>query len=394
MNGDAASEGLVADVTTRRGDFALDVSLRVAPGETLAVLGPNGSGKTTLLQTIAGTLAVDRGAVHLAGRELGSAEPGRPRRHVGPEGRRVGLLGQQPLLFPHLSALDNVAFGPRAQGMGASASRETARRWLARVGLAELASRRPLALSGGQRQRVALARTLAARPEVLLLDEPFTALDVETGPEMRALIAERPWPAPIPILLVTHDPLDAIVLADRAAILHDGRIVQQGATAEVLGHPASPFVAALAGVNLVIGVVDADGDIVASPTGTGTAGTGVAGSMGSATSTGAGPVLRAAGAPPASGTRVAAVFSPGAVHVAPTVSGGAAASVNSWTGTVAVLQPVPGGVRIGIAEHPRLFVDVPSAAAVSLDLSTGARLVFTIPATEVSVRALPAAVLR
>lgn len=385
MSGGAASEGLVADVTTRRGDFALDVSLHVAPGETLAVLGPNGSGKTTLLQTIAGTLAVDRGAVHLAGRELGSAEPGRPRRHVGPEGRRVGLLGQQPLLFPHLSALDNVAFGPRAQGMGATASRETARRWLARVGLAELASRRPLALSGGQRQRVALARTLAARPEVLLLDEPFTALDVESGPEMRALIAEHPWPVPIPILLVTHDPLDAIVLADRAAILHDGRIVQQGATAEVLGHPASPFVAALAGVNLVIGVIDADGDIVAGAASTGTA---------SAASTGAGPVLRAAGTPPTPGTRVAAVFGPGAVHVAPTVPGEPAASVNSWTGTVAVLQPVPGGVRIGIAEHPRLFVDVPSAAAVSLDLSTGARLGFTIPATEVSVRALPAAVLR
>ncbi|MFB9309054.1 molybdate transport system ATP-binding protein [Agromyces hippuratus] len=385
MSGGAASEGLVADVTTRRGDFALDVSLHVAPGETLAVLGPNGSGKTTLLQTIAGTLAVDRGAVHLAGRELGSAEPGRPRRHVGPEGRRVGLLGQQPLLFPHLSALDNVAFGPRAQGVGSTASRETARRWLARVGLAELASRRPLALSGGQRQRVALARTLAARPEVLLLDEPFTALDVESGPEMRALIAEHPWPVPIPILLVTHDPLDAIVLADRAAILHDGRIVQQGATAEVLGHPASPFVAALAGVNLVIGVIDADGDIVSGAASTGTA---------SAASTGAGPVLRAAGAPPAPGTRVAAVFGPGAVHVAPTVPGEPAASVNSWTGTVAVLQPVPGGVRIGIAEHPRLFVDVPSAAAVSLDLSTGARLGFTIPATEVSVRALPAAVLR
>ncbi|MFB6609818.1 sulfate/molybdate ABC transporter ATP-binding protein [Agromyces sp. NPDC056379] len=374
MSGGAASEGLVADVTTRRGDFALDVSLRVAPGETLAVLGPNGSGKTTLLQTIAGTLVVDRGAVHLAGRELGSAEPGRPRRHVGPEGRRVGLLGQEPLLFPHLSALDNVAFGPRAQGMGASASRETARRWLARVGLAELASRRPLALSGGQRQRVALARTLAARPEVLLLDEPFTALDVESGPEMRALIAEHPWPAPIPILLVTHDPLDAIVLADRAAILHDGRIVQQGATAEVLGHPASPFVAALAGVNLVIGVVDADGDIIPG--------------------NGAGPVLRAAGEPPAPGTSVSAVFGPGAVHVAAIAQGEPAASVNGWTGTVAVLQPVPGGVRIGIAEHPRLFVDVPSAAAVSLDLSTGARLGFTIPATEVSVRSLPAAVLR
>jgi molybdate transport system ATP-binding protein len=210
---------------------------------------------------------------------------------------------------------------------------------------------------------------------------------------MRALIAERPWPTPIPILLVTHDPLDAIVLADRAAILHDGRIVQQGATAEVLGHPASPFVAALAGVNLVIGVVDADGTIVSGTTGSASA-AGTAGTQGTTGTASPGPALRGAGAPPAPGTRVSAVFSPGAVHVASTVQGEHGASVNRWTGTVAVLQPAPGGVRIGIAEHPRLFVDVPSAAAVSLDLSAGARLEFSIPATEVSVRPLPAAVLR
>ncbi|WP_139416560.1 sulfate/molybdate ABC transporter ATP-binding protein [Agromyces laixinhei] len=370
MSDAAASAGLVAAVTTRLGDFSLDVSLQVAPGETLAVLGPNGSGKTTLLQTIAGQLAPSRGSVHVDGRELSDAEPGRALRHIPPEDRRVGLLGQQPMLFPHLSALDNVAFGPRAQGAGVQASRETARRWLERVGSPELAARRPAALSGGQQQRVALARTLAARPEVLLLDEPFAALDVETAAAMRALLTDRPWPTPIPILLVTHDPLDAIVLADRAAILHDGRIVQRGTTAEVLGHPATGFVAALAGVNLVIGSVDDDGVVVSSMSGAEAA-----------------PALRGAGTPPAPGTPASAVFSPGSVHVTPAGPGESAASANRWIGTVAVLQPVPGGVRIGIAEYPRLAVDVPSAAAVALDLATDARLMFTVPASEVSVRA-------
>ncbi|MGW9631623.1 sulfate/molybdate ABC transporter ATP-binding protein [Agromyces sp. NPDC055520] len=382
MSGPGASGGLAADFRAELGDFSLDVALRVAPGETLAVLGPNGSGKTTLLLAVAGHLAVSAGSIHVDGRELSAAMTGRRGRRVAPEGRRVGLLGQQPMLFPHLSALDNVAFAPRSQGAGAQAAREVAGRWLERVGLAEFAARRPAELSGGQQQRAALARTLASRPAVLLLDEPFAALDVESGAVMRGLLADAPWPTPIPTVLVTHDPLDAIVLADRAAILHDGRIVQQGATAEVLGHPATPFVAALAGVNLVVGVIDASGDLVASGDGGADVDTGI-------TLRGPGLSLRGTGEPSAPGTSASAVFSPGAVHVSPAGQGEHAASVNRWIGTVAVLQPVPGGVRIGTAEHPGLAVDVPSAAAVSLDLASGARLAFSVPAAEVSVRVRP-----
>lgn len=366
MTGSEASADLVAELTTVVGDFVLDASLRVAPGETIAVLGPNGSGKSTLLQTIAGHLEPSAGFVRVGDREL-SRVASRSRHSVALERRHVGLLGQHPLLFPHLSALENVAFGPRAQGERAGVARESARHWLDRVGLSGSAARRPSALSGGQQQRVALARTLAARPRLLLLDEPFASLDVQSAADMRGLLAERPWPGPLPTVLVTHDPLDAIVLAHRAAVLHDGRIVQQGTTAEVLGHPETPFVAALAGVNLVTGVGDSHGGVIAdsvSPL-----------------------ALHGTGTRAIAGMPASAVFSPGAVHVAPAMEHEPAASApNRWHGTVAALRPVPGGVRIGVAEHPELAVDVPSAAAVSLDLTTGARLAFDVSPADVSVR--------
>jgi molybdate transport system ATP-binding protein len=366
MTGSETSADLVVELTTVVGDFVLDASLRVSPGETLAVLGPNGSGKSTLLQAIAGHLEPTTGFVRVGDRELSRAAS-RSRYGVALDRRRVGLLSQHSLLFPHLSALENVAFGPRAQGERAGAARQSAHHWLGRVGLSGSAARRPSALSGGQQQRVALARTLAARPRVLLLDEPFASLDVQSAADMRSLLAERPWPGPLPTVLVTHDPLDAIVLAQRAAVLHAGRIVQQGTTAEVLGHPETPFVAALAGVNLVAGVGDSGGGVLAD--------------------SGAPLLLHGAGAPATAGMPASAVFSPGAVHVMPAIEHEPATSApNRWRGTVATLRPVPGGVRIGIAEHPALAVDVPSAAAVSLDLTTGARLEFSIPATEVSVR--------
>ncbi|MDQ0895209.1 sulfate/molybdate ABC transporter ATP-binding protein [Agromyces ramosus] len=373
--GAGASAGLEAAFTATVGSFTVEAELAVAPGEIVAVLGPNGAGKSTLLAAIAGHLAPPTGFVRVGGRDLARRRSDGSLWEVPLERRRVGLLGQQPLLFPHLSALENVAFGPRAQGGHAAASRRTALRRLEEVGLADLAERRPAELSGGQQQRVAIARALAARPELLLLDEPFASLDVQTASDMRRLIATLPGDERIPTLLVTHDPLDAIVLARRAAILHDGRIVQQGATAEVLGHPATPFVAALAGVNLAAGV------------GSGDDGVAITAATGDSVL-----VLRGVGERLVAGRAATAVFSPASVHVRPAAEGAAAASaepsVNRWIGTVALLRPAPGGVRIMTAEHPDLAVDVPSAAAVSLDLAPGARLAFTITATDVSVRVI------
>ena len=368
MTGAGASGGLEASFTAMVGEFVVEADLAVAPGEIVAVLGPNGAGKSTLLATIAGHLSPRTGFVRVGARELARRRPDGSLLEVPLERRRVGLLGQQPLLFPHLSALDNVSFGPRAQGEHATAARRTAMRWLEQMGLADLAERRPAQLSGGQQQRVAIARALAARPELLLLDEPFASLDVQTAADMRRLVATLPAEEGIPTLLVTHDPLDAIVLAHRAAILHDGRIVQQGATGEVLGHPATPFVAALAGVNLAAGIGTGDGAIAV----VGTSGTRI--------------LLRGVGDRLVAGGAATAVFSPGSVHVAP-AEASVEASPNRWVGTVALLSPAPGGVRIVTAEHPGLAVDVPSAAAVSLDLAAGARLAFAVAESDVSVRA-------
>ncbi|MFF2389665.1 sulfate/molybdate ABC transporter ATP-binding protein [Agromyces sp. NPDC058104] len=384
MTGDGASGALVAEVVSERGAFRLEAALRVDRGEVLAVLGPNGSGKSTLLATIAGLIAPTRGTVRLGERELAHAgADGRRPSALAMDRRRIGLLGQEPLLFRHLSVLENVAFGPRSQGRRAADARAEAQRWLERVGGAEFAARRPAQLSGGQQQRVAIARTLAARPELLLLDEPFAALDVPTAAAMRRLLGELCAETATPTVLVTHDPLDAIVLAARAAVLHDGAIAQVGPVAEVLGHPATPFVAALAGVNLALGVARPDGGVDVE---------GADGARLALVPAAARAADRAdvdAQLPPV-GRPASAVFSPGAVHVAPTDVGDAGASAaavpNRWVGTVALLQPAPGGVRLTTVEHPELAVDLPGAAAVALDLRPGARFAFRVAPEEVTVR--------
>ncbi|GAA5145646.1 ATP-binding cassette domain-containing protein [Pseudonocardia eucalypti] len=255
-----------AGVTVRRREFTLDVSVSLAKGEVLAVLGPNGAGKSTLLGVLAGLLRPDAGRVRLGDRVLTDVPAGV---HVPAHRRGVGLLAQRSLLFPHLTAEANVAFGPRCAGVRRAKAGETARHWLAEVDAAELGHRRPSALSGGQAQRVALARALAVSPELLLLDEPLAALDVDSAPAMRALLHRVVRDAGTTGLLVTHDVLDALVLADQVAVLADGSIVEYGPTREVLTRPRSPFAARIAGLNLVPGVAvpgglrTADGLLVA-----------------------------------------------------------------------------------------------------------------------------------
>lgn len=228
----------------------VDVSFELAPGETLAVLGPNGAGKSTLLALLAGLLAPTAGRAELGGRLLFDVGPG-SRVLTEPRHRGVALLAQEALLFPHLTALENVAFGPRSRGEHRAAARATARHWLERVGVVDLAFRRPAQLSGGQAQRVAVARALAADPSLLLLDEPLAALDVAVAPAVRALLREVL--ADRSAIIVTHDPLDAFLLADRVLILDAGRVVEAGRTREVLTRPVTAFGARLAGLNLLMG---------------------------------------------------------------------------------------------------------------------------------------------
>lgn len=253
---------LSADVLVRRGTFELDATIEVEGGEVLALLGPNGAGKSTLLHAIAGLVLPEVGKVDVNGRMLTRVTGDRGRRmFVPPRHRGVGLLGQDPLLFPHLSAVHNVAFGLRAHGIRSPQARRTAEEWLDAVGLAGLGHRKPGALSGGQQQRVAIARVLAARPSVLLLDEPMAALDVQTAAAVRTLLKERLAETGIPAVLVSHNVLDAIVLADRVAVLHDGRVVEEGDTSSVLGARATQFIDELTGTGPVSAVAGADGSV-------------------------------------------------------------------------------------------------------------------------------------
>jgi len=355
---------LEAGIVVRRGTFTLDVELSVADGEIIALLGPNGAGKSTLLGAISGLIRPDSGHVRVAGRVV-TERTASARVSVPPERRRIGLLSQDPLLFPHLTAVENVAFGQRAQGRPRSDARRDAHEWLDAVGLAEFADRKPTALSGGQQQRVAIARALAARPDVLLLDEPLAALDVQTATHIRRLLSERLAQSATTTILVTHDVLDAVVLADRCAILNDGQIIDDGPKSRVLGHPKNQFIAALAGVNLVVGVSDgADGVVQAD-------GRVLHGHV-------AGRHTVEAGQP------VSAVFSPSAIDVRNQRD--ESADANRWTATIESLEPSAGGIRIRVREDADLIIDVSPAAAVGLVLSAGTAISVSVDPVAVTIR--------
>ncbi len=246
---------LRVDLQLRRGALHLEVALEVADGEVVALLGPNGAGKTTALRAIAGLLAIDGGRIELDQQVLDDPVEGV---FVPPDERHIGVVFQDHLLFPRLSALENVAFGLRARGMGKQEARAIAAGWLDRVGLSDHAGDRPGSLSGGQAQRVALARALAPSPRLLLLDEPLAALDASRRAEVRSDLRAHLRTFPGARLLVTHDPVDAVVLADRLVILEHGRVAQAGTTAEVVAQPRSRFVADLVGLNLLHAVRTGD----------------------------------------------------------------------------------------------------------------------------------------
>ena len=232
---------LLADVTTGLRSFELSVRLDVGC-ETLALVGPSGAGKSTVLRAIAGITSPDAGRITLGDVVWFDAAAGV---RLPPERRSVGMVFQDYALFPHLSVRDNVAFG-------AAASVDDL---LERMRIAPLADARPGTLSGGERQRVALARALARAPRVLLLDEPLAALDAHTRTAVRAELQDLLAALALPSIVVTHDFGDAAALADRAAVIVDGRLRQQGTIAELVAAPADAFVAAFTGANLLTGVV-------------------------------------------------------------------------------------------------------------------------------------------
>jgi molybdate transport system ATP-binding protein len=342
---------LWADFSLRLGTLELDVELSAPARAVTAVLGPNGAGKSTILAVLAGHLAIDTGSVTLDGRTLDAP----PDTFVPPEHRHMGIVHQDYLLFPHLTALDNVAFGPRAAGRSSRDARARAADLLERVGVASHAGARPRELSGGQAQRVALARALATDPATLLLDEPLAALDAGTRVDVRRDLRRYLLDFPGPTLLVTHDPIDALALADHVAILEAGRLTQTGTIAEVTSRPRSRYVADLIGTNLVHG--DATGTTVATDTG-----------------------LILAAARPQQG-EVFVTIAPGAIalhHRQPEGS-----PRNRWPATVERVDRLGDRVRVRLAPPVGLVAEITPAAAAELALGEGDEVWASVKATEI-----------
>ena len=335
------------------GTLVLEVELAVATGELVVLLGPNGAGKTTLLRAIAGLVPLERGRVVLDGDVLEDTAAGT---WVPTEQRPVGFVFQDYLLFPHLSALENVAFGLRARGLPKAEARRRAAGWLERVGLATHAGVRPRALSGGQAQRVALARAMVGDPRLLLLDEPLAALDAATRTEVRRDLRRHLASFDGTRLLVTHDPLEAMALADRLVVLEGGHITQTGSPAEVSGRPRSRYAAELVGVNLFHG--HADGHAVKLP----------------------GGVLVVAD--DHHGEVFAAVHPHAvALHRQPPEG----TPRNIWPGTADALEVVGDRVRVRVSGTVPVVAEVTPAAASELRLADGGPVWATVKATEVTV---------
>jgi len=230
------------------GDAVLaDLDLTVPSGAVAAVLGPSGSGKTTLLRVLAGFLKPTAGTVSFGDRLVAGAGPGFPHAFVPPEKRRIGIVPQEGALFPHLDVSANVGFGLPQSPSGRAESATRIAEVLEMVGMADYAHARPHELSGGQQQRVALARALAPRPDVILLDEPFTALDAALRVRLRAEVRELLGGLGTTAILITHDQEEALSTADLVAVLRDGRIVQVGTPLGVYDVPADLDVARFVG---------------------------------------------------------------------------------------------------------------------------------------------------
>ena len=353
----ASPRVLDARVELRLGTLHLDVELRVNANELVVLVGPNGSGKSSLLRAIAGLVPIDAGLIRLEDTVLDDPGAGI---FVPPEKRPVSLMFQDGLLFRHLDALDNVAFGPRAQGVRKAAANARALELLTSLGLEVEAHAKPHELSGGQAQRVALARALAVEPRALLLDEPLAALDARTRVEVRRTLRDQLATFDGVRVLVTHDPLEALTLGDRIVVIDAGAIVQIGTADDIRRHPKSPYVAALLGVNLLAGrlagagrfELDAGGELQVASTETG-------------------PAI--------------AVIDPNAVTLFTNEPSGSVR--NCWRAVVTDVDQAPDRVRVHFDAPIPLVADVTPAAALELALAPGVAVWCAVKATALQVHA-------
>ncbi len=363
--------GFRASVRCTVPDLVADIE--VAPGDTLGIIGPNGAGKSTLLSIVAGLRRTPDSRVAVGPRILQG-----DRIFVEPHRRSVVLLEQKARLFGHLSVRRNVEFGPAAAGLSRKDTRDRAQRWLDAVGVADLADRMPSGLSGGQAQRVAIARALATEPEVLLLDEPFAALDVDVAQQMRSLMRRLLADRAGMTVLVTHDLIDVVSLADRISVIDGARIVQTGPTTSVLTRPESAFAATLAGTNLILGQLRDAGTVVADD------GVRVVGTAAESPANPESPATKRPANAPAMAGPAAAAFSPRAVAVYLRDPQGSPR--NSWHGVVE--DVIPQGDRVLVRTRcgtHRIGAEVTWASVIELDLSPGTEVVLTVKATEVAI---------
>lgn len=344
--------GLHLAGTIKAGSLLVDVDLHVEPGETVAVLGPNGAGKTTLLRGMCGLIPLTSGAMRLEGRVLDDASG----TFVPPEARSIGVVFQDLFLFPHLDVSENVAFGPRANGVRRHDARRLATEMLEGFGLEELHAARVGELSGGQAQRVALARALAPRPRALLLDEPLSALDAQVRGQVRRTLRDHLAAHGGPCVLVTHDPVDAAALADRVIVLEEGRVTASGSLGDLAARPRTAWAAELAGTNLL-----------------------PARAAGIHLHLDAGGELTCADGPPAG--RVLVAVRPASVALHRHQPDGSPRNV--WSATIAEVEGYGDRRRVRLAGAVPLVAEVTGAAAEELDLRPGESVWVSLKATDV-----------
>ncbi|MFJ9413438.1 ABC transporter permease [Streptomyces sp. NPDC101227] len=328
------------------------LTLDADPGTTIAVVGPNGAGKTTLLRALLGLTPRAHATLRLGDTDVSALPPHR---------RGVAWVPQDGALFPHLSALTNTAYGLRAHGTPRAEARRAAQQWLDRLGVGHLAHRKPAQLSGGQAQRIALARALAARPRLLLLDEPLAALDQTTRAHVRHTLRRHLAGFGGVCLIVTHDPVEAVSLADRVLVLDEGRTLQDAPPAEVTRHPRSPWVARMLGRNAWPGTASADGLALA----------------------GGGQLITADHL--ADGVPALAIIAPEAVAVH--IGKPEGSPRNVWPGTVAEITSAGSRLRLLVTSPaaPDLVAEVTPQAALALGLADGAAIWTSVKATEVTL---------
>jgi molybdate transport system ATP-binding protein len=346
---------LEATMAVALGAFDLDAAITAEPGELVAVVGPNGAGKSTLLRALAGLVALRAGRIALDGTVLADVAA---RVWVAPERRSISFMFQDALLFPHMSARDNVAFGLRARRVPRRHALRQADVLLEQVGIPARGASRPATLSGGERQRVALARALITEPRLLLLDEPFAAVDASARPELRRVLRLQLGRYDGVRVLVTHDPLEAMALADRVVVLEHGTVAQTGTIADVTARPRSAWVSTMLGLNLFRGVAGEWGIDV-----------------GAATIAAVSDVRGAA----------FAVVHPRAVALHRSRPEGSPRNV--WLGRVESLDLQGDRVRVRLTGPLPVVAEVTPAAVADLELSIGDEAWVSVKATEVQLHA-------